>query len=273
MQPDDLPRYWDSVSWAFDGPAAQTLWRSHSDRLNLELIENWVRGRRFGTLLKTDLFDEAVTPGLYGDLNRYADRVVGMDFSYESVSRARQRYPDLAAVNTDVRRLPLSSDSVDVIVSNSTLDHFSRAGDLQQALTELRRVLRPGGELLISLDNLQNPIIALRSVVPFAILQRLGLVPYFVGRTMGRRGLVRALSAAGFEVIETRAIMHCPRVLSVARAARLERSSAAADRQRFLSSLHRWEFLDRLPSRYFSGHFVAARARAPFPNEGPPETG
>lgn len=87
------------------------------------------------------------------------------------------------------------------------------------------RVLRPGGELLISLDNLQNPIIGPRNLLPYHLLKRLRLVPYFVGKSHGRRGLTAALEKAGFKVLETRAIMHCPRVLAVAVAGMLQKKA------------------------------------------------
>jgi len=58
---------------------------------------------------------------------------------------------------------------------------------------------------------------------------------------------------------QTRAILHCPRVLAVWRARRLQGQSAAAQ-QRFLASLERWECLEQWPSRFLSGHFTAILA-------------
>jgi hypothetical protein len=72
-------------------------------------------------------------------------------------------------------------------------------------------------------------------------LNSLHLVPYDVGKSHGGRELTMTLENAGFKVLETRAIMHYPRVLAVAVAGNLA----------------------RLPTRFFSGHFVACRALKP----------
>jgi malonyl-CoA O-methyltransferase len=53
----------------------------------------------------------------------------------------------IAAVCSDVERLPLKTRSVDLIWSNVTLQW---AADLPNTLKELRRVLRPGGLLMFS---------------------------------------------------------------------------------------------------------------------------
>ena len=57
-----------------------------------------------------------------------------------------------------------------------------------------------GGTLLITLDNGRNPLVALRNLLPFSLLRRLGLVPYYVGPTLGPTQLIDYLRAAGFAV-------------------------------------------------------------------------
>ena len=48
-------------------------------------------------------------------------------------------------MNADVRRLPLADNRVDVVLSNSTLDHFDTEQEIEESLHELARVLKPGG--------------------------------------------------------------------------------------------------------------------------------
>jgi ubiquinone/menaquinone biosynthesis C-methylase UbiE len=103
----------------------------------------------------------------------------------------------------DVRRLPFADATFDAVVSLSTLDHFDLHTDIETSLAELVRVLRPGGTLILTLDNLANPIIALRAVLPFRLLQAAGVVPYEIGRTCGPRRLGRFVTRAGLEVVET----------------------------------------------------------------------
>ena len=263
MKPDESPNYWDSVSETFVLEEQQSLWRIHSDQINISLLEDWLIDRQIAEVLKTDLFDEAVSQGLYPFLCEHADVVHGIDVSPESVERAKNRFPELNATSADVRDLPFDSERFNLIVSNSTLDHFHSKDEIDVGLQELFRVLKNGGELIISLDNLQNPIIGLRSMLPYRLLKSLRLVPYFVGKTYGRRGLTAALEKAGFRVLETRAIMHCPRVLAVAVASTLQNRVSEQSMRRFLDFLARFECLSKLPTRFFTGHFVAVHALKP----------
>ena len=263
MKPEEPKHYWGEVSRSFTEDARQSLWRAHSDQVNTALLEDWLGKRKFAEILKTDLFDEAVSQGLYPFLREHARVVHGIDIARESVDQAKTRFPELEASRADVRNLPFSDNRFDLLISNSTLDHFQSTGEIDAGLRELFRVLKQGGELLISLDNLQNPIIRLRSLLPFRLLNKLGLVPYFVGKTHGRRGLCSALEKAGFEVLESRAIMHCPRVLAVAVAGALQKRASNRTQQRFLAFLNKFEGLAKLPTKYFTGHFVAVRAFKP----------
>ncbi len=263
MKSDESPQYWDSVSRTFAIDAQHSLWRSHSDRINISLLEDWLGSRQVTNLLKTDLFDEAVSRGLYPFLSEHARGVCGMDIAAESADAAKKQFPEMAAICADVRKLPFSDHCFDLIVSNSTLDHFQSRNEIDQGLRELFRVLGEGGELLISLDNPQNPMVGLRNLLPYRLLNRLNLVPYFVGETYGRRGLAAALEKAGFQVLEIKAIMHCPRVLAVAVAGILQRRASEKSQRRFLAVLQRFEFLASLPTRFFTGHFVAVRVRKP----------
>ena len=263
MKPDESPQYWDSISRTFSKDAKYSLWRSHSDRINISLLEDWLGRRQVTNLLKTDLFDEAVSQGLYPFLSEHAHVVYGIDLASESTDAAKNQSPELEAVCADVRRLPFGDNHFDLIVSNSTLDHFQSRNEIDQGFRELFRVLGDGGELLISLDNLQNPLVGLRNLLPYRLLHRLNLVPYFVGKTLGRRSFAAALEKAGFQVLETKAIMHCPRVLAVAVAGILQRRASEKSQRRFLAFLQQFEFLARLPTRFFTGHFVAVRARKP----------
>ena len=121
-------------------------------------------------------------------------------------------------------------------------------------------MLRPGGQLLLTLDNPANPVVALRGVLPFRLLNRLGLVPYYVGATLGPRRLGRILSQVGLDVGEITAVMHCPRVLAVAMAGLLEKRASAKTQRCFLRLLIAFEHLASWPTRFLTGHFVAVRA-------------
>jgi SAM-dependent methyltransferase len=240
---------------------AEVLWRSHCDTVNADLVRRWLPSTPYARVLKTDLWDEAMGQGLQPLLAAHAESVTGIDFMPSVAAAAGTRYPQLTTVLADVRRLPFAAAAFDAVVSTSTLDHFEAGTDIVVALQELQRVLRPGGRLLLTLDNRANPVVALRNALPFGLLHRAGLVPYPVGATCGPRRLRRLVQDAGFDVLDTTAVLHCPRVLAITAARRLQRSGDATAGARFLARLAKWEALGRMPTRFLSGYFIGVHGR------------
>ena len=255
---------WDTVAEVWQGAPAQTLWRTHSDRVNSALVDRWLP-HGTGTTLKTDLWDEAMGEGLYPAIAARSAHVVGVDVSRSIVTAAEERYPALDARVAHVHALPFEDGSIDAVVSNSTLDHFDEAAEIDRSVVELARVLRPGGTLLLTLDNPSNPLVALAKALPRHALNRtwlrwadasarIGLLPYHVGATYGRSRLRTVVEQAGFAVEETTAIVHAPRPIAVMIGQRLEGGG------RFLRVLAALERLEQTPTRFVTGHFVAIRA-------------
>jgi SAM-dependent methyltransferase len=236
---------------------SQGIWRRHSDAVNSALVERWLPGH-VESLLKTDLFDEAVSGGLYRVLSARAERMVGVDLSRAVTEAAAARHPGLVAVHADVRALPFGDAEFAAVVSNSTLDHFDSAADITAGLREIGRVLRPGGTLVVTLDNPWNPVVALGKALPRHSLNRawlrlgrasarVGLLPYHVGATLSLPRLRRLLRSLGFDIA----------VIAASLVTR--RASPLAD-DRFLRALGACEHLARWPTRAVTGHFVAVRA-------------
>jgi SAM-dependent methyltransferase len=254
--------YWDRVLASWEPSHAHRLWRAHSDAVNASLLRRWLP-TRCDRLLKTDLFDEAVGGGLYPELVDRTGEFVGVDISGAVLSAAVKRYPNLNGRVADVRALPFASESFDLIVSNSTLDHFASAHSLRDSLVELGRSLVAGGQLIITLDNRTNPIVAVRTSPVFGVLHRLGIVPYFVGATHGYRRLGKLLHEVGFDVRQMTAIMHCPPQLAAHMTARARRSGSTESLeldQQHLRRVLRFEVMAQWPTRHLTGHFVAACA-------------
>jgi len=228
------------------------------------LLDRWLPADpALPRILKTDLFDELAGDGLYPALSARARRVVGVDISAAVVDSARRRHPSLEAHVADVRELPFEAGTFDAVVSNSTLDHLVGRSEVAIALGELARVLRPGGRLIVTLDNPINPLIALRNALPHGLARILRRVPYQAGWTCGPRALRRLLDETGFGAVETTAILHAPRFVVV----ELDRHPRSRrDRARSLRLLLAAERLGRSPTRFLTGHFVAALAvRRPGP--------
>ena len=69
-------------------------------------------------------------------------RVTGIDFSPAMLAFARRRVPDATFMQGDAQALPFDKDEFDIVVSNLGVCHVP---DQPRALSEVRRVLRPGG--------------------------------------------------------------------------------------------------------------------------------
>jgi ubiquinone/menaquinone biosynthesis C-methylase UbiE len=245
-----------SPSWYLDRLVAQQKRRVHQ-----ELIRRWTRGLEVSRALKTDAFEEACGDDqILFDLFPSAGCAIGIDLAWQTVHHACSRCPspNVRFLVSDVRSLALRSASFDVVVSNSTLDHFDSPAALPEALKELARVLRPGGIAVVTLDNPRNPLYALLRWV-----SRRGWTPFPLGYTASLPKLVRLLEDAGLKVTATDALIHNPRMVSTILFLALRRvlGRHADGPIRFL--LAAFAVLGRLPSRQFSACFVAARARKP----------
>ena len=253
--PDSGP-YWDRVAADWHGAEVPDGWRAHSDAVNLAACARWWPQGSVGRVLKTDLFDEVAGRGLVPALHERASSMVAIDRSFEA-SRVGGRRSGASVVNADVRYLPFVSGAFDLVVSNSTLDHFDDVAQIERAVVEIHRVLAPGGLFILTLDNPANPVVALRNALPFALLQHVGLVPYYVGATLAGPDAQRMLQAAGFRVRETTALMHCPRALAVAVFGIMRRFGNPSMQRRLQSWLMWFERFERSAIQRRTGYFVA----------------
>ncbi len=228
-------------------------------QVHLEWIRRNVRQHSMKVLLKTDLFEEANGEDeLLFSLPFEADLKLGIDIDETTVRRASLRRPGACKrfIAADVRHLPFEAGSVDTIISNSTLDHFDSAGDLEISIRELARVLKPGGRLLITLDNPRNPLYLLFR----AGARRYGLT-FRLGHTAGRRELARLFADAGLEIVSSDLLLHNPRFLSTLLFLALRRLRLG-DRA-IGALLSAFSFLGKLPTREYTAVFVAACGRKP----------
>jgi SAM-dependent methyltransferase len=75
-------------------------------------------------------------------------RAVGADVSQEALRRAARRHPELdLRLVTEAGPLPLEDGQMDVVWAGDVIEHVV---DTSAWLSEVRRVLRPGGRVLIT---------------------------------------------------------------------------------------------------------------------------
>lgn len=139
----------------------------HIDRYRFALTRLWA-GQR--------VLDIASGAGYGTDmLSRHGCRVVGGDYDDDAVAAARDFWNYHDFVNADAMALPFASESFDAVVSFETIEHVP---DAEAFLTEMTRVLRPGGTFICSTPNIAytaHPPYHLKEYLPeefFALLER-----------------------------------------------------------------------------------------------------
>jgi len=86
-------------------------------------------------------------------------KVIGVDISSLLIKEAMSRSnPNVKFIVGDVLNLPFSNSSFDVVTSYYLLEHIP---DVERALSEMVRVLKKGGLLLIRSPNLLSPYTSL----------------------------------------------------------------------------------------------------------------
>lgn len=82
-------------------------------------------------------------------LDRRADIVVGIDFSRQMLARAGAKFANssVCLIESNASNLPLVSSSFDIVLCTLVLGHIS---ELDTAVAEITRILKPGGTVLIS---------------------------------------------------------------------------------------------------------------------------
>jgi ubiquinone/menaquinone biosynthesis C-methylase UbiE len=94
-------------------------------------------------------------------------------------------------VAADMRKLPFDNDTFDGAISSYAIDHLNREG-VGQTLSEIRRVLKPGGEFLMVIVNGRDPWL------------RYAFGPLLAhGGFRGASWWTSKIQEAGLEVVET----------------------------------------------------------------------
>lgn len=216
--------------------------------------------------MKTDLFAEAfdVEQFLF-DIAQVSSNIIAFDVSSEIVARARSNAEHHGVEASsflccDVKHIPLKDNSVDLIISDSTLDHFPTEAEIVTSLRELGRVLDTGGVLILSMDNKRN-----LTYPPYFLVRCwmwLKLSPYFIGRTLSLTELSRVLEEIGLEVEESTTILHYPHPDGLVRW--LEHNLRKLSRGKLdgaiRATLAILEKLEGNRAQYLTGRYIAVKA-------------
>src|SRR5262249_36845135 len=107
----------------------------------------------------------------------------GLDLTPESVARVRQRLatralPFESLAQGSALRMPFADASFDLVFSHGVLHHVP---DIVRAQSEIRRVLKPRGELVVMVYAKWS----LNYLLSISLLRRLGLVALYAGNYSG----------------------------------------------------------------------------------------
>lgn len=104
-----------------------------------------------------------------GEMRRRGYRVIGIEPSIGLL--ARRANPETPVVAGDALCLPFGNGSIDFVYVVGVLHHLPGRQAQTQALAEIRRVLRPGGTLLVHESNPRNPFFRFYMGYLFPILK------------------------------------------------------------------------------------------------------
>lgn len=92
-------------------------------------------------------------------LCRQGFNTVGMDFSLEMLRIASRRggSANISLVNGEGTTLPFKSDAFDFVLCIDMLHHLPTSQDRGKLLSEISRVLKMGGEMILEIKNKSNP--------------------------------------------------------------------------------------------------------------------
>ncbi len=135
------------------------------ERLNLEksqptnmlVNEHWLRYRFAGQFVENKIVLDIACGSGYGShylATKGAREVIGGDIDRKTIERNRKKYEcdNLKFQEANGLSLIFADNYFDIVVSLETLEHFSE-NDQKRYLKELKRVLKPGGLLILSTPN------------------------------------------------------------------------------------------------------------------------
>ncbi|MFB6089413.1 MAG: class I SAM-dependent methyltransferase [Candidatus Aenigmatarchaeota archaeon] len=194
--------YWDKTVKEMGESHLEFKIAQYKAKVHLELVKKWGSNLKDKRILKTDLFEEYFQrDSFFYPID--SEEKFGLDICKEIVTNVHKKDKNLKLCVTDVHRLPFEDESFDLIISNSTLDHIKKEW-VSVALGEMKRILKPGGQLILTIDSRENPLYMLGLFLG----QRLHILPFYQDRCYSTNEIREIIENLGLRIEDTDSIFH-----------------------------------------------------------------
>ena len=226
----------------------------------IRIIESWFNGANPGKVLKLDLWNEVKNTSILEWMAARGAATHAVDISFGLAKQAAEEFVNSGLVPRflvgSLYELPYKPASFDFLYTMGTIEHTP---DMERCVSEIYRVLKPGGIAVVGVPNKHDPF--LRPLLVF-LMNQAGIYPYGLEQSLSKKELGAMLSRGGFEVLKSDGVLFMPGILRMAELALLDKLPVLS---RILGALH-WPF--RILARVFPalnrhGYLVACVVRKP----------
>jgi len=169
--------------------------RAYSKGLNLTSLDWKLAQRQLGLFGEDNLIlDIGCNTGDLTKIIANKNKVIGMELSEGAVEKAKEK--GIKVIQGSVYKIPFKENSFDKVHLSEVIEHLL---DTNKALKEILRVLKPGGELIITTPNCCS--FRDRILILFGHLQAYALHDEHV-RLFNKKRLVNHLEIIGFRIKE-----------------------------------------------------------------------
>ncbi|MAG37112.1 MAG: hypothetical protein CL878_12825, partial [Dehalococcoidia bacterium] len=155
---DAMQEHWDRAALRMKGGFRGAPSTAYYRRREIALFRRYFSPMAGKRLLKLDLWNEVHNTNILPFAHAQGMRVAGVDISSVVLEQARARFEaagiDADLRQSDIRALSFPDNRFDCVYSMGTVEHLPNPG---AAISEVFRVLKPGGVAVIGVPNAHDP--------------------------------------------------------------------------------------------------------------------
>lgn len=205
--PTECNKYWNKQEKKygdfFHAPTTQ-YYLNGEKRLFKEFFGN-LKGKK---LLKLDLWNEVHNTRILMWAEKQGAITYALDISDQITNKAKNNFYKNGLTSrfatADMRNIPFKKNTFDFIYTMGTIEHIH---EQDQAIKEIKRVLKPGGIAIIGVPNKHD--IFLRPLM-VNVLTTLNIYPYGMEKSFTRKELGKIIEKEGLKIIDESGLLFIP---------------------------------------------------------------